>query len=58
VVKEPAALTVLGLPADIKIIRKPRASCSQDTASVLLGVDGLQVIDAEAGPDGRVPPVG
>src|SRR6266446_648638 len=26
----------------------------QDTASVLFGVEGLQVIDAQAGPDGTV----
>lgn len=29
VMREPAALTILGLTRDFKIIRKPRASCSR-----------------------------
>ncbi len=48
---EPAAPTILGLAEGFKIIRKPRASCFQDTASAPLGLEGLQVTDAQKDPD-------
>ena len=50
----PAAFTILGLTADFKIIREPRASCPRIRSSVLFGMDGLRITGAEPGPGGTV----
>lgn len=47
-IREPASPMILGLPIDLKITES-RGHGVQDTASVLFGVEGLQVIDAEPG---------
>ena len=44
----------LGSSDRLQISRKPRASRFEDTASALLGVDGLQVTGVEAVPDGGI----
>ncbi len=53
VMREPAALTILALPQD-QDHQKAAGIVFQDTASVLFGVEGLQVTDAQAGPDGTL----
>ena len=42
----------LGSYQDIKIITEIAGIVFQDTASALFGVEGLQVTDVQAGPDG------
>ena len=44
----------LGSYQDIKIITEIAGIVFQDTASVLFGVEGLQVTDVQAGPDGTL----
>jgi transposase len=50
---EPAASTILGFPK-VQDHQKAAGIVFEDTASVLFGVEGLRVTDAEAGPDGTV----
>ncbi len=52
--REPAAVTILGLSTDFKIIRKPWTSCSRIRRLCCFGVDGLRVTDAESGPGGTL----
>ena len=53
VIREPAAFTILGLTKD-QDHQKAAGIVFQDTASVLFGVEGLQVTDVQAGPDGTL----
>lgn len=50
----PAAFTILGLTTRLQDHQKATGIVFEDTASVLFGLDGLRVTDAEAGPDGTV----
>ena len=52
--REPAAPTILGLLTDIKITREAAGIVFEDTASALFGVEGLQVADVAAAPDGGI----
>jgi hypothetical protein len=53
VIREPAASAILALP-QVHDHQKAAGIVVQDTASVLFGVEGLQVIDAGPGVEGTV----